>query len=176
MSNRLKEARIRENLSQEEFGAIAGVSTAQICRFESGERRPRLDEAEKIAARLNLHVSEVGTTEGLTMLSPTVATVHAADLLAEARDCIECASSAAEKPMGERGQLHHDRHGHREQEDRRSARHACGGTGMTCPPDWSAFGLALIGLSALLVAMPLACILWFVFRRTITIDPDEVEP
>jgi hypothetical protein len=45
---------------------------------------------------------------------------------------------------------------------------------MSCPSDWSAFGLALLGLSALLVALPLGFILWFVLRRSITFNPDEV--
>jgi hypothetical protein len=60
---------------------------------------------------------------------------------------------------------------------------------MSCPPDWSgvagfaSFGLALLGLSALLVAMPLGFILWFVLGRTVTFNPSarsaeypEVEP
>jgi hypothetical protein len=45
---------------------------------------------------------------------------------------------------------------------------------MTCPADWSAFGLALIGIASVLVGLPLGCILWFVFARTIRLNPDEV--
>jgi hypothetical protein len=47
---------------------------------------------------------------------------------------------------------------------------------MTCPPDWSAFGLALLGLSALLVALPLGFILWLALQRTVALNPPEGEP
>jgi hypothetical protein len=44
---------------------------------------------------------------------------------------------------------------------------------MTCPADWSAFGLTLIGIACLSVGLPLGLILWFVLGRTITLNPDE---
>lgn len=56
---RIREARKREKLSQIALGAIAGVSGAQISRFEAGLRRPRLDEAIKIAERVKLDLSEI---------------------------------------------------------------------------------------------------------------------
>jgi hypothetical protein len=46
---------------------------------------------------------------------------------------------------------------------------------MTCPPDWSALGSVLLGLAALLVALPLGFILWFVFARTIAFNPREMK-
>jgi hypothetical protein len=41
----------------------------------------------------------------------------------------------------------------------------------SCPPDWSALGSILLGLAALLVALPLGFILWFVFARTVAFNP-----
>lgn len=55
----IKEARKREKLSQIELGRIAGVSGSQISRFESGKRKLRLEEAEKIAERLGLPLEDV---------------------------------------------------------------------------------------------------------------------
>jgi hypothetical protein len=46
---------------------------------------------------------------------------------------------------------------------------------MTCPSDWGAFAQVLLGIAALQIAIPLGFILWFVLRRTVTIDPDEVD-
>jgi hypothetical protein len=46
---------------------------------------------------------------------------------------------------------------------------------MTCPSDWSAFGLTLIGIAALAVAMPLGFILWFVLGRSISFNPRETK-
>jgi transcriptional regulator with XRE-family HTH domain len=63
---RIREARKREKLSHSELGAAAGVSASQICRFEKGERRPHVDEAMRIAARLNLHISEIITIEDMS--------------------------------------------------------------------------------------------------------------
>jgi hypothetical protein len=45
---------------------------------------------------------------------------------------------------------------------------------MTCP-DWSGFGSLLLGLAALLVALPLGFILWFVLCRTVTLNPSEMK-
>jgi transcriptional regulator with XRE-family HTH domain len=65
---RIREARKRAKLSQTELGAAAGVSASQICRFEKGERRPRYEEAVRIAARLRLNVAEIVTVENLADL------------------------------------------------------------------------------------------------------------
>ena len=51
---RIKEGRESLGLRQRELAAVAGVSPSQMSRVESGKRRLRLDEAEKIAAKLNL--------------------------------------------------------------------------------------------------------------------------
>jgi hypothetical protein len=45
---------------------------------------------------------------------------------------------------------------------------------MTCPADWSAFGLTLVGIASVLVALPVSFICWFVLCRTATLNPDEV--
>jgi hypothetical protein len=44
---------------------------------------------------------------------------------------------------------------------------------MTCPSDWLAYGVALLGIAALLVALPLGFILWLVLQRTVTLSPPE---
>jgi transcriptional regulator with XRE-family HTH domain len=87
MNKRIKEAREREKLSQSDLAAAAGVSTSQICRFESGKRRPHLDEARKIAALLKLPISEIDT-EDLTTSDPIT---RVKGLLAEAQNFIDCA-------------------------------------------------------------------------------------
>jgi hypothetical protein len=46
---------------------------------------------------------------------------------------------------------------------------------MTCPSDWSTFGSLLLGLAALLVALPLGFILWFVLCRTVSLNPQETK-
>jgi transcriptional regulator with XRE-family HTH domain len=56
---RIKAARESCRLKQYELAEIAGISPSQMSRVESGERRLRLDEAEKIANRLNLNVLEI---------------------------------------------------------------------------------------------------------------------
>jgi hypothetical protein len=44
-------------------------------------------------------------------------------------------------------------------------------TEMTCPSDWGTFGSVLLGIAALQIAMPLGFILWFVLKRTVTLNP-----
>ncbi len=47
-------------LTQRELAEIAGVSASQMSRIESGQRRPRYDEAMRIAQKLSLEPAEVG--------------------------------------------------------------------------------------------------------------------
>jgi hypothetical protein len=48
-------------------------------------------------------------------------------------------------------------------------------TEMTCPSDWGTFGLVLLGIAALQIALPLGFILWFVLRRSISLNPQETK-
>jgi transcriptional regulator with XRE-family HTH domain len=46
-------------LSQAQLAEAVGVDPSQISRFETGKRRPHLDEAIKIAEKLNLPLSAI---------------------------------------------------------------------------------------------------------------------
>jgi transcriptional regulator with XRE-family HTH domain len=56
---RIKAARESHGLRQYEIAAVAGISPSQMSRVETGKRRLRLDEAERIAAKLDLNVLEI---------------------------------------------------------------------------------------------------------------------
>lgn len=43
IGERLKEARIRKNLSQQELGDLIGVSKVSICGYEKGNRTPNIN-------------------------------------------------------------------------------------------------------------------------------------
>lgn len=43
IGKRLKEARIKKNLSQEELGNLLGVSKVSICGYEKGTRTPTME-------------------------------------------------------------------------------------------------------------------------------------
>lgn len=55
----IKTARESYGLKQHELAVVAGISPSQMSRVEAGKRRLRLDEAEKIAAKLNLVASDI---------------------------------------------------------------------------------------------------------------------
>jgi transcriptional regulator with XRE-family HTH domain len=60
------ETRKRNRLTQADLARAVGVAPSQMSRFETGKRRPHLDEARKIAKELNLSLSEIivnGETE-----------------------------------------------------------------------------------------------------------------
>lgn len=50
----LKTAREQKGLSMKQLGDAVGVSAASICRYENGERRPRLNVAKKIEKILGI--------------------------------------------------------------------------------------------------------------------------
>lgn len=56
---RLKEAREQANMTQYELAKAAGVSVAAICRYEKGERTPRLRVAKRIGRILGIPWPEV---------------------------------------------------------------------------------------------------------------------
>lgn len=58
-NERLKQLREQKELTQEELGKASGVSSRMIQRYESGNSRPRLDAAEKLAKALNVSTDEL---------------------------------------------------------------------------------------------------------------------
>ena len=58
-SERVKQLREEQNLTQEALGKKAGVSGRMIQRYEAGVSHPRYDAAEKIANALGVPVSQL---------------------------------------------------------------------------------------------------------------------
>ena len=54
VATRLRKLRKARNISQEDLAMIAGVHRGHVARLESGERTPRLDTLEKLAAALKV--------------------------------------------------------------------------------------------------------------------------
>lgn len=53
-SDRLRQARKRQGLTQEELGKKSGLSTYTIQRYEYGKLNPKKDTVAKLATALNL--------------------------------------------------------------------------------------------------------------------------
>ena len=53
-SDRLRQARKRQGLTQEELGKKSGLSTYTIQRYEYGKLNPKRDTVAKLATALNL--------------------------------------------------------------------------------------------------------------------------
>lgn len=64
--SRLREARERERISQRQLADEIGVSYSQMSRYESGERRMRLDEARKIPDKLKISITDIMGDEAAT--------------------------------------------------------------------------------------------------------------
>lgn len=50
----LKTEREKKRMSMQRLGEIVGVSAASICRYENGERRPRIKIAKRIEQVLGI--------------------------------------------------------------------------------------------------------------------------
>lgn len=59
IGERLKEARIEKNMSQEVLGNILGVSKVSICGYETGTRTPNMKNFLKLIEILDLDVKYV---------------------------------------------------------------------------------------------------------------------
>lgn len=59
----VRAARLRANLTQIELAAKANVSDATYVDFERGNRNPRLDTLERVATALGLRVALVAVGE-----------------------------------------------------------------------------------------------------------------
>lgn len=62
-AKRLKQARKRQGLTQEELGKKSGLSTYTIQRYEYGKLNPKKDTVSKLAAALNLSYSHTQSGE-----------------------------------------------------------------------------------------------------------------
>lgn len=56
---KLKEIRVRKNLTQEELGEKVGVSYRTIYQYESGRREPSLRILRLLATALNCTIDEI---------------------------------------------------------------------------------------------------------------------
>jgi len=59
----LRQIRIKRNLSQQELADAINVGQNTVCRWENGERYPRLDKVYDIANALNVPVSALTKVE-----------------------------------------------------------------------------------------------------------------
>lgn len=59
IGERLKEARLDKNMSQETLGGILGVSKVSICGYETGTRTPNMSNFLKLIEILDLDVKYV---------------------------------------------------------------------------------------------------------------------
>lgn len=61
---RLKSLREEKGLTQVQLSELTGITTRQIQKYESGQSRPRLDAADKLAKALNVSTDELlGNTD-----------------------------------------------------------------------------------------------------------------
>ena len=58
-NERLKKIREKKGLTQDQLAKRSGISCRMIQKYESGLSRPRFDAAEKLAAALEMQVSEL---------------------------------------------------------------------------------------------------------------------
>lgn len=63
IGKRIKEIRVRNNVTQRELAEKLGLSLNTVSRYETGERRPRIDKVIKIAKALDVEPSELFTGE-----------------------------------------------------------------------------------------------------------------
>lgn len=68
IGQRIKEARKVAGLTQRELAEKAGTATGTIQQYELGKRQPRIGQLQRIAAALEIHVSEL-----LVTLPPEIA-------------------------------------------------------------------------------------------------------
>ena len=59
VGERIKRARERRGLSQKDLAVKLEISKANMCRYENGERTPRIDAIKRIAAALGCDVMEL---------------------------------------------------------------------------------------------------------------------
>lgn len=60
---KIKEFRLKKNLTQKELAARCGMYESQIRKYELGTANPKIETLEKIATALEITVSELGVTD-----------------------------------------------------------------------------------------------------------------
>lgn len=58
-SERLKSARLKAGMTQQEVADAVGVTKAAVCTWEGGTARPRMSKMEELAAALGMSVTEL---------------------------------------------------------------------------------------------------------------------
>ena len=66
----IKALREKHNMSQQDFGKIAGVSDKAVSAWENGTRTPRMGAIEKIANHFGINKSEIIEDEPLIHVRP----------------------------------------------------------------------------------------------------------
>ncbi|MYN48390.1 helix-turn-helix domain-containing protein [Lactobacillus crispatus] len=56
MKNRIKELRLKHNLTLKELGQKVGMADSAICRYETGKRQPNIEKCQKIADYFDVSV------------------------------------------------------------------------------------------------------------------------
>lgn len=57
ISEKIKQARLKKKLTQKQLATLSEVAEITIRQYESGKRRPKIEQLQKIAAALNVPVS-----------------------------------------------------------------------------------------------------------------------
>ena len=63
IGKRIKEIRVKNNVTQRELAEKLGLTLNTVSRYETGERRPRIDTVIKIAKALDVEPSDLFTGE-----------------------------------------------------------------------------------------------------------------
>lgn len=69
VGKKIREIRKNEDLTQEQFGNLLGVSKRTIVAWEKGERLPRTEQLKKIEELVGLSVKELLDTNSLEQYS-----------------------------------------------------------------------------------------------------------
>ncbi len=59
LGERIKAARIKSGMTQEQLAAVLDTTKAAVSRYETGKREPHIDQLCKIAKATNTYVSEL---------------------------------------------------------------------------------------------------------------------
>ena len=85
IGERIRASRKERGFSQKELGEMLGVSGAMIGQYETGQRKPRLDTLQRIAAALDVEWTElVPTNEQGAVIAAHV--IEGADLTVKDKD------------------------------------------------------------------------------------------
>ncbi len=63
ISEKIRRLRAEVDLTQEQFGKIAGVSGKAVSTWESGEKEPRMKALQMLCAHYNINLNEFADTD-----------------------------------------------------------------------------------------------------------------